>query len=46
MATYKDLNSFLKAIENDLEKAYYEIGSVQSEELANAWESLVYTSNK
>ena len=40
MATYKDLNSFLKAIEMDLEKAYAEIGSVQYEELANASSSI------
>ena len=40
MATYKDLNSFLKAIESDLEKAYVDIGSVQYEELTNASASI------
>ena len=40
MATYKDLNSFLKAIENDLEKVYVDIGSVQYEELTNASASI------
>ena len=36
MATYKDLNSFLKAIENDLENACMEIGEVSREKLQNA----------
>ena len=40
MATYKDFNSFLKAIENDFEKVYAEIGNVQHEELTNASSSI------
>ena len=36
MATYKDLNSFLKAIEMDLEDSCMEIGEVSREKLQNA----------
>ena len=36
MATYKDLNSFLKAIENDLEKACMEIAETSREKLQSA----------
>ena len=36
MATYKDLNSFLKAIEHELENACYSIGNVAQEKLQSA----------
>ena len=36
MATYKDLNSFLKAIENDLEKACFDIAETSREKLQSA----------
>ena len=36
MATYKDLNSFLKAIEIDIEDACMEIGEVSREKLQSA----------
>ena len=36
MATYKDLNSFLKAVEKDIEEACVEIGNVAQEKLQSA----------
>ena len=36
MATYKDLNSFLKAIESDIEDACMEIGETSREKLQSA----------
>ena len=36
MATYKDLNSFLKAIENDLENACFDIAETAREKLQSA----------
>ena len=36
MATYKDLNSFLKAIDNDLEKACFDIAETSREKLQSA----------
>ena len=48
MATYKDLNSFLKAVEKDIEEACVEIGNIAQEklqsaiddiELSESWES-------
>ena len=45
MATYKDLNSFLKAIENDLEKACVEIGNVAQEKLQSAIDDIELSEN-
>ena len=45
MATYKDLNSFLKAIEKDLEEACVEIGNVAQEKLQSAIDDIELSEN-
>ena len=40
MATYKDLNSFLKALEKDIENACLDIGNVAQEKLQSAIDNI------
>ena len=45
MATYKDLNSFLKAVEKDIEEACVEIGNVAQEKLQSAIDDIELSEN-